>query len=420
MKNLLIIYPHWPPSNLAGVHRARLISNFLRDFDWHPIVLTVEESHYEEVLDNDLIQTVRPDTEVVKTSALPVMSIFGKRIIGDIGLRSFFKLWKSAVAICESRKIEFIWIPIPSFYTSILGRLLNRRYEIKYGIDYIDPWVRPLASFQKPLSRSWWSLQVAKILEPIAVKNASLISGVSESYFEPVLKRNFNGRKIATVGMPYGFDPRDHEIEMKDIQFPWEKEKDIVPIVYAGAFLPKSRYFIQILFEVLGELRRNGMWPRNAKFYFLGTGNYQSKTIQQYAEDAGVGDLVIEIRSRFPFLHVQAFLRNARGTMIIGSTEKHYTASKTFQCILAKRPIFSILHKESSAVGVLKACAADRYVVKYTDQMPAVDLHDEIKERMTAFIQFNEEWQINAEPLDAFSAKVSTEQLVQAIESILH
>ena len=48
MKNMLIIYPHWPPSNLAGVHRARLISNFLPDFGWHPIVLTVKEIYYEE------------------------------------------------------------------------------------------------------------------------------------------------------------------------------------------------------------------------------------------------------------------------------------------------------------------------------------------------------------------------------------
>ena len=27
MKRILIIYPHWPPSNLVGVHRVRLIAN---------------------------------------------------------------------------------------------------------------------------------------------------------------------------------------------------------------------------------------------------------------------------------------------------------------------------------------------------------------------------------------------------------
>jgi hypothetical protein len=58
MKNILIIYPHWPPSNLAGVHRARLIANFLPEFDWHPIILTVDPDYYEEKPDWDMLKTV--------------------------------------------------------------------------------------------------------------------------------------------------------------------------------------------------------------------------------------------------------------------------------------------------------------------------------------------------------------------------
>ena len=37
MKTVLIIYPHWPPSNLVGVHRVRLIANHLHAQDWHPL-----------------------------------------------------------------------------------------------------------------------------------------------------------------------------------------------------------------------------------------------------------------------------------------------------------------------------------------------------------------------------------------------
>ena len=58
MKKLLIVYPHWPPSNLAGVHRSRLIANFSREFGWDVTVLTVNESHYEETLDPDLCKLV--------------------------------------------------------------------------------------------------------------------------------------------------------------------------------------------------------------------------------------------------------------------------------------------------------------------------------------------------------------------------
>ena len=96
MKTILIIYPHWPPSNLAGVHRARLISNFLPDLGWHPIVLTVKPEYYEEKPDYDFVKTVSPKTEVIYTKARKIGKI---RIIGDIGIRAFKYLKKEALKI---------------------------------------------------------------------------------------------------------------------------------------------------------------------------------------------------------------------------------------------------------------------------------------------------------------------------------
>ena len=91
MQNILIIYPHWPPSNLAGVHRSRLISNFLPDFGWHPIVLTVEQKYYEEANDWAMLKTVSEKTEIHYVKAYKITK---PRLIGDIGLRAFFQLKK--------------------------------------------------------------------------------------------------------------------------------------------------------------------------------------------------------------------------------------------------------------------------------------------------------------------------------------
>ena len=71
MKSVLIIYPHWPPSNLVGVHRVRLIANHLASFGWHPIVLTVHERHYEEPLVPELTALVASTVEVIKVDGLP-------------------------------------------------------------------------------------------------------------------------------------------------------------------------------------------------------------------------------------------------------------------------------------------------------------------------------------------------------------
>src|SRR5690554_4333553 len=138
MKTLLIIYPHWYPINLAGVHRPRLIGNFLDKFDWKVRVLTVKESCFEETPDNDFKTTFSSNFEISRVNAFPITK---SRLIGDIGIRAFIQLYKKGKEIIRQEKPDFLWIPIPSFYTSILGRLLHEKTGIRYGIDYIDPWV---------------------------------------------------------------------------------------------------------------------------------------------------------------------------------------------------------------------------------------------------------------------------------------
>jgi len=291
VKNILIIYPHWPPSNLAGVHRARLISNFLPDFNWQPIILTVKQEYYEEKPDFDFVKTVNPKTEVIYTEAKKI----GKtKIVGDIGLRSFKYLKIKALKIISERKIDFIWIPIPSFYVAVLGRVLFNKTKTPYGIDYIDPWVRDISNRKN--IRSKLSNIVAKILEPYSVKKASLISGVSTPYYQPVLDRNFKNKKIEHVGMPYGFDPNDHKVTIKNIKYPWDNYPNCKPIIYAGAFLPLSGYFTELLFKNIKKLKDKNKLDENVKLFFIGTGNYTHKSITDYANEAEIEDIVIEIR----------------------------------------------------------------------------------------------------------------------------
>jgi hypothetical protein len=275
MKNILIIYPHWPPSNLAGVHRPRLIANFIQEFGWHPIILTVSPFFYEETLDEDICRTVAEDVEVIYTKAY---QIFRPRIFGDIGLRAFPFLYNAALSLIKTRKIEFVWIPIPSYYTSLLGRLLNKKTGVSYGIDYIDPWVRDIHNRRDWRSR--FSLKVAKWLEPIAVKEAKLLTGVSEAYYLPVINRYFKDKTVAHLGMPYGFDKRDHEIVLKNLVLPWAAINDCKPLIYAGAFLPNAHFFIQILFKVISQKVEHGIWDERQHLFFIGTGKYAGPVLK--------------------------------------------------------------------------------------------------------------------------------------------
>ena len=417
MKNLLIIYPHWAPSNLAGVHRSRLISNFLTQFGWQPHILTVKSEFYEEKLDFDLLKTVNTSTKVYYTNAMKPPKYI--RFFGDIALRAMPNLYNAAKKIIKEQQIDFIWIPIPSFYTAILGRLLHGKTKIPYGIDYIDPWVNGFVDYEKPFSRAWLSNQLASKLEPFSVKKASLISGVSTAYYQGVLDRNFKNKKIEHVGMPYGFDPNDHEIKLENIELPWKMHENCKAWVYAGAFLPKSHSFLQILFESINELRIENKWDESIRLYFLGTGSYKAQSIAQYAKENQLDDIVVEDRSRFGFLDILNFLAASAGVLVIGSTEKHYTASKIFQSLLSKKPVLAVFHQESSAVKILTESKADAYLTKFSPKETKQLFKERIKENLYNFAHSNKEWKPEFSNLDKYSAKSSAKALVDKLDLII-
>ncbi len=413
VKKILIIYPHWPPSNLAGVHRARLLANFLPEFGWQPVVLTVHARHYEEAPDPDLVRTVAPHVDVRYADAWPVTR---PRLIGDIGLRALFHLRRAAAHILRTERIDFVLIPIPSYYVALLGRWLHDRFGVPYGIDYIDPWSEGIPGAERRFSRAWWSNQLARRLEPWAVGRAALISGVATPYYQYVLDRFLPGRAVAHVGMPYGFDPADHRIRLTDVAYPWADEPGVRPWVYAGAFLPKSRYFVERWFAAIAELVRAGQWDACVRLYFVGTGAYPGTTIAQYAAAVGIADYVREDRSRYPYLQVLNFLAAADGVLILGSTEAHYTASKTFQVLLSERPVLAIFHAESSAVQVLEETRATAYLVRYRQDMSESKLTADLRSATHRFAHRQQPWQPDLAPLERFSARVSAQRLAEKLD----
>ena len=415
MNNLLIIYPHWHPSNLAGVHRPRLIGNFLPEFGWKPVILTVKAEYFEEIPDENFEKTFRDHYEVHRVDAMPIHSF---RILGDIGLRAFWKLFIEAKKIIREQKIDFIWIPVPSYYPALIGRMLHGIYKIPYGVDYIDPWVRDAKIYGSWGLRMKLSLFVARFLEPIAVKNAALISGVSRAYYNNVLARNFKNRQIVDVAMPYGFDFEDHTVKL-NIKMPWSELEDCYPIIYAGAYLPNAKYFFELLFEAIKELVEQNRFSKKIKLYFIGTGLYPGQTIKELAEKIGVADFVIEDRERKPFLYILNYLNNAKGVLVVGSTSPHYTASKIFQSLLSKKPVFAIFHQESTVTNILKEVEADEFLITYDKNKQKDSLIEEIKRKLIQFIDDEQLWLPELDKLDKYSARASASKLVAGINQVL-
>jgi hypothetical protein len=424
MRKILIISPHYPPSNLAAVHRSRLFAMHLPSFGWEPIILTVHEKFYEEGLDWNLHQLVPQEQRIEKVTALKVTK---PRLIGDIGLRSFFQLRKRALDLVQKENIDFVYIPIPSFYVSLIGQYLLKKTGVKFGIDYIDPWVHSFPGSDKKFSRHWWSTKLAKWLEPIAVTNASLITGVSEGYYQGVIDRNPNlSIKCLFGSMPYGGERTDHQVveKLKILPYLFKKNKKL-QFVYAGALLPKA---FSVLESVFQSLQKYNTEFSEVEFHFIGTGKSPNDlggyAVKPYAEKYGLWQtLIFEYPQRIPYLDVLVHLNVADAVFILGSTEPHYTPSKTYQGVLSKKPIMAVLHTKSSAVGIIRHANAGKvFDINGEKDLPLVadqflDFFRSFKGFFNTYSAENIDMQYFEQYTAFHTTKVLSDLLDQAIQS---
>lgn len=421
MKNILLITSHYPPSNLTGTHRARLFAKHLPLFGWNPIVLTVDQMFYEENPDNELNQLIPVGQRIERVSAFRLTK---PRIIGDLGLRAFFQLKKKAFEIMEKEKIEFVYIFIPSFYLSLLGPIIFNRFGIKYGIDYIDPWVHKFPGSEKKFSRHWWSTFLAKYLEPFAIKHVSLITGVSEKYYSPVLKRNPSlSNRVITASLPYGWDKEDGRIGVisssSNLIF---NKNNKIKLVYPGAFLPESHQFIERFFYVIST---NRALFSEIEIYFIGTGrkisSNMSSTIKSLAEKYGLYDQVIfEYPNRLTYLTTLYHISSASGLFILGSSEEHYTPSKLFNAFITQRPIFAILHESSTGKKIIESSGWGK-VATFSPKITPENFDEDILRQFRSWLDCTRQnlWECDSIVAEQYSITQITSELNNSLNAAL-
>lgn len=421
MKKILIITPHYPPSNLAAVHRSRLFAQHLPAFGWEPVILTVHEDYYEEELDWNLHQLLPAEQRIEKVKAF---NITKPRLVGDIGLRAFYQLRKRALELVKKEQIDFVYIPIPSFYVSLIGPYLHRKTGVKYGIDYIDPWVHVFPGSDKLFSRHWFSTRLAKWLEPKAVKEASLITGVAEGYYKAVIERNSSLKTTCLFGaMPYGGESLDHQrMEELHLQSYLFQKNEKQQFLYAGAMLPKAYQPLEEIFRSIAEHKDKFA---ETEFYFVGTGKSPNDAngfnIKPLAEKYGLWQtIVFEYPKRIPYLDVLVHLAAVDAVFILGSTEPHYTPSKSYQGVLSGKPILAVLHSESTAVKVLEESNAG-IVLSFAGE---AELQKIYKNWMDVFSRFSsyaaqfDSSSVKKETFEQYSAKAVTMQLATLLDQL--
>ena len=344
------------------MHRVRQSVWYFEEFGWKPTVVSVDEKKVEGVEEPLLLSSLPAGLQIIKVRAFSTK--WTRKIgLGALALRSLFFYFIEVNRILRVENFDLVYFSTTQFPVLILGRYWKWRFKIPYVIDMQDPW-HSTYYLDKPKSerppKYWFSYNLNKWLEPIAMNSCNGLISVSEAYITQLRKRY----KVL-INKPCSvitFGAFDKDIEIAKNIHPsssFIRNTDSVKyIIYVGRGGFDMKPAISLFFEAFKMgLVINPTIFKNYRFLFVGTSYAPNgkgiKTIEPVALKSGIEGYVTEFTDRVPYFEGLALLQKASILFIPGSDDPAYTASKLYPYILSQKPMIGIFHLTSSAVKVL-------------------------------------------------------------------
>ena len=390
MRRVLMVSPHFPPDSSAAAHRVRLLAPHLPAAGWEPTVVTVDPSGYEGRLDPGLASLVPSSIDVVRAPAWPAR--WTRRVgLGDLGLRALSGLDRACRALLSRRRYELLFITVYPVYPALLGPRLKKAFGVPFVLDYQDPWVGEWGrsvgggAHGEPDWRSRASRTLGTWLEPRAVGAADALVAVSQGTIDGIVERIPLASRVPHGVIPLGFEPTDFErlrLQPRTVGA-IDSTDGLVHVCYAGTLLPTGIETLRLLLRGLARARRISADAGRIRLHFFGTSNQSTADrhrVMPLAAEYGVADIVAESPARLDYLDALSALTNASAILLLGSSEPHYTASKLYPALLARRPLLALFHEASSVVSILRNAARQPSVrvISYGDEIVTDSRLDEV------------------------------------------
>ena len=425
MPRVLIVAPSFVPSSYPPTHRVRFFARHLPEFGWEPEIVTVRAEVMGEPADAEIGRLIPPGLRITRSGALPLR--WTRRIgIGDLGYRSLVSMRRVLIDVIEQRRPDLVFIPGPPWAAFLHGPYLRKRFGIPYVIDYIDPWVSAMGADGRWWTKAFWYRQLAIKLEPSVVRDASHFVAVSDGTNDGVRARYPWLPADRFTGIPYGFEASDVDALMAAPRANpfWDATDGNLHLVYVGAMLPNGYDTLRALFAGVLALRDRApdLFAR-LRLHFFGTTydpNVKEGLVLPVAREMGLGDHVTEHPARVPYLDALNILCTADVILGLGSTERHYTASKIFTNILARRPMLAIYHEASSVCDIVREAHAGE-LVTYSDESPAAQHVEEIATALSRVLTPGtfDPARVRWDHFEEYSARNMTRQLAAIFDDVV-
>lgn len=270
MKKVLFIACLYPPIANSGTQRSVKFANYLPDYGWVPIVLTVETTT-EQALEPALLKEIRPATRiervpfwsnVLATRIGRALSAIlpERRVIEGIEwrLRSLWSVpdqwafWrttavKRALEIYNDEGFDCIYATGFPWTSFLVAKEVSVKSGKPYVLDFRDLWCSWKADWNASL---WFADWYAKRLELSVINKASAIVTTTDAMARVLVDMLPTSAQARVTCITNGYDPEDFFVEPEGT-----KTIGKIRIVYTGVW--KVGYSPKVLYEAIMVLQRN-------------------------------------------------------------------------------------------------------------------------------------------------------------------
>lgn len=428
VRRVLIVSPHFPPTNAPDSQRVRTALPYFRELGWEAHILSVQPDFVEHPRDPFLCRTLPAQVPISRVAALSPR--YTRRFgLGNLGLRCLPFMQHRGDRLLATQAFDLVFFSTTIFPVMGLGPRWLQRFGVPYVLDLQDPWRSQYhqSGQTRPPGGRWKyavSQVMAEVLEPRAMRQVSHIISVSPTYPQVLQQRYAWLREEQFTVLPFGAPEADCE-QLPQMQInqsifdPQDGCRHWVYVGRSGADMTKS---LRSLFAAIRQDRdRDSANWQSVRLHFIGTsyapGSLAVKTVEPIAQEYGIADLVTEHPHRIPYFEAQQVLVDSDAILLIGSDDPGYTASKLYPCILARKPILAIFHQQSSVVDILRHCQAGQ-AVTFDRSTSVVDLSAQILPLLQTLLQTDPgtlprtDWAA----FQPYTAKAMTQRLVQVFD----
>jgi hypothetical protein len=130
--------------------------------------------------------------------------------------------------------------------------------------------------------------------------------------------------------------------------------------------------------------------------------------------------VIFEFPSRLTYLNTLYHIAKADGLFILGSSEEHYTPSKLFNAFITRKPIFALLHYNSTGKEIIESSGWG-IVTPFNNQESIVSFEENILTGFNRWISINQdaEWKFDDKVADEYSILALTGKLNDTIRAVL-